>query len=94
MAPEDKESLQKRGRNRLSKEVLKDLRETQLNNFSQEDALQTRLTQAGLTLEKHTDVQLGRRQKDLKPHSREVYGAKVILPGRRFLGSPADLRDL
>ena len=70
MAPEDEESLQKRGRNTLSKEILKDLRETQLKNFSQEDALQTRLTQAGLTLEKHINVQLGIRQKDLKPHSR------------------------
>lgn len=41
MAPGDEESLQKRGRSIFSKGVLRDLRETQLKNFSQEDALQT-----------------------------------------------------
>lgn len=69
MAPEGEEKLQETGRNTLSKEALKDLRETQLRNFSQEEALQTRLAEGGLSLLEHTGEQLGARQKDLMPQS-------------------------
>lgn len=69
---------------------MRDLGETQLKNFSQEDALQTRLTEAGLVLEKHIDVELGISQRVFNPHSFRVHDAKITLMGRQLPGSTAD----